>query len=130
MNANEKLLRMVIEARIAGDRDRLAELMDPDVLIHFPGHSLLAGDHRGPGALNAKAIEITGNPLVPQVHDVFGSQVHAVGLYTITARRGSATLSWRHMNLYLIRDQRVVEVWQNPFEQDVVDEFFAAAGPR
>jgi uncharacterized protein len=127
MNANEKLLRMVIEARLAGDRERLAELMDPEVLIHFPGRSLLAGDHRGPGALNAKAIEITGNPLVPQVHDVFGSEEHghAVGLYTITARRDAASLSWRHMNLYLIRSGRVVEVWQNPFDQAVVDAFFA-----
>ncbi len=124
MNANEKLLRMVIEARIAGDSERLAELMDPDLLIHFPGRSRLAGDHRGPGALNAKVVEITGNPLALQVHDVFGSEEHAVGLYTITARREAASLSWRHMNLYLIRDQRVVEVWQNPFDQAVVDAFF------
>ena len=66
-----------------------------------------------------------GNPLVPQVHDVFGSDEHAVGLYTITARRDAASLSWRHMNLYLIRSGRVVEVWQNPFDQAVVDAFFA-----
>jgi ketosteroid isomerase-like protein len=125
VNANEKLLRLVIEARIAGDRERLAELMHPDLMIHFPGSSRLAGDHRGPGALNAKAIEITGNPLVPEVHDVFGSDEHAVGLYTITARRGGSTLSWRHLNLYLIRDQQVVEVWQNPFDQALVDAFFA-----
>jgi hypothetical protein len=125
VNANEKLLRMVIEARIAGDRKRLAELMHPEVVIHFPGRSRLAGDHVGPGALNAKAVEITGNPLVPEPLDVFGSDQHAVGLYTITARRGTATLSWRHMNLYLIRDDRVVEVWQNPFDQTLVDGFFA-----
>jgi len=126
MHANEKLLRMVIEARLAGDRQRLGEGgMHPDVLIHFPGRSRLAGDHRGPGALNEAAIAITGNPLMLDVHDVMASDDHAVGVYTITARRPGATLSWRHMNLYLVRDERIVEVWQHPFDQGLVDAFFA-----
>ncbi len=29
------------------------------------------------------------------------------------------------MNLYRIVDGRIAEVWQNPYEQDAVDAFFA-----
>ena len=43
----------------------------------------------------------------------------------MTARRGEATLTWLHMNLYKIVDGRIKEVWQNPYEQDEVDAFFA-----
>jgi len=28
------------------------------------------------------------------------------------------------VNVYHIRDGKIVEVWQNPFEQDAFDEFF------
>lgn len=125
MHANEKLLRATVEARRTGDLETARALMHPEILTHFPGRSPLAGDYRGPGALNAKVVELTGNPLEIELHEVLTSDSGAAVVYTMGATRGDSSVSWRQINHYTIRDGRIVEAWQNPYEQDLVDDFFA-----
>jgi hypothetical protein len=125
MSGNEKFLREVIDARLSGDTERLLSYLDTQMVIHFPGRSRLAGDHRGPGAINAKVMEITGRPLSMEVLDVLGSEEHAAGVYLMTAWRDGVQLTWRQMNHYSIRNGLMVEAWQHPFEQAAVDAFFA-----
>ena len=125
MHPNEAVVRGTAQASIDGDPAAFAERTHEDMLVHFPGSGVLAGDYRGRGALGRRMREIAGAPVQIEVVDVLGSDAHAVGVYRMTARRGDTTLSWLHMNLYRIVDGRVAEVWQNPYEQDAVDAFFA-----
>ncbi len=48
---NEELVRRGYEAFATGDMETLRELLDPEIVWHFPGRSVLAGDHRGPDAV-------------------------------------------------------------------------------
>ncbi len=54
-----------------------------------------------------------------------GSDDHAVGVYTMHLDLPDRTVSWRHVNVYRVRDGKIAEVWENPFEQDVFDELFS-----
>ena len=125
MHPNEAAVRGTAKAIIDADPAAFAEHTHEDMVVHFPGTGALAGDHHGRGALGRRIREITGNPLQVEVVDVLGSDNHAVGVYRMTARRGDASLTWLHMNLYRVVDGRIKEVWQNPYEQDAVDAFFA-----
>lgn len=125
MHANEKVLRAALDAIIRGDPDALADCIADDAVTHFPGSSRLAGDHHGRGALGAKIREICGKPLQIEVHDVLGNDDHAIGVYLMTAERDGRRLTWRHVNVYHLRDGKIVEAWQHPFDLVAVDEFFA-----
>ena len=48
---NEDLIRRGYEAFNKGDAATLRELFDPEIVWHFPGRSVLAGDHRGTDAV-------------------------------------------------------------------------------
>jgi uncharacterized protein len=125
MHANEKLLRSVLDAIAAGDAVALAQLMADDVVVHVPGRSRIAGDHQGRGVFRARVRELTGATLTIEPHDVLGSDDHAVGVYTMRLELPDRTVAWKHVNVYHVRDGKIVEVWENPFEQDVFDELFA-----
>lgn len=125
MHPNEAVVRGSAAAINAGDAAAFAELTHADMVVHFPGTGTLAGDHHGRGALGRRMREITGHRVQIEVVDVLGSDAHAVGVYRMTARRKGSSLTWLHMNLYRIVDGRIAEVWQNPYEQDAVDSFFA-----
>jgi uncharacterized protein len=48
---NEDLIRRGCEAFNKGDAATLRELFDAEIVWHFPGRSVLAGDHRGTDAV-------------------------------------------------------------------------------
>ncbi len=125
MHTNEKLLRELLDAIEVGDASRAATLLADDVVVHCPGRSRIAGDHRGRGVFRAKMQELTGAALTIETHDVLGSDDHAVGVYTMRLDWPDRTVAWKHVNVYHIADGKIVEAWENPFEQDVFDELFA-----
>jgi len=125
LHPNEKILRAALDALAVGDAGALAEVIADDVVVHFPGASALAGDHRGRGALAAVVRALTGSGLEVEPHDVLASDDHAVGIYRLRARRDGRSVEWRHVNVYHVRDGKIVEVWQHPFDQAVVEACFA-----
>lgn len=124
MHANEKVLRAALDAIAARDPVAFAEVAADDMVVHVPGRSRLAGDLRGRGVFGAKVRELTGGTLTIETHDVLASDDHAVGIYTMRVDCGDGSVEWRHVNVYHIREGKIVEVWQNPFEQDTFDAFF------
>jgi uncharacterized protein len=122
---HETVLRSALDAIERGDRDALGRFMAADVVVHFPGRSPLAGDHHGIGALNRRVIELCGRGFEIDVRDVLASDRHAVGIYRMHAHRDGRNVEWNHVNVYRIENGTIVEVWQNPAEQDIVDDFFA-----
>lgn len=130
MHSNEKVLRAALDAIAAGDADALADVIADDVVVHVPGRSRLAGDLRGRGAFGRAIKELTGGIPTADVHDVLGSDAHAVGIYTYRVDCPDRSFEWRHVNVYHVHDGKIVEVWSNPFEQDAFDEFFGGLPPR
>ncbi len=125
MHVNEKVLRAALDAIAAGDASGYADVAADDMVVHVPGRSRLAGDLQGRGVFGATIRKLYGGTLTIDVHDVLASDAHAVGVYTMHVECPDRSLAWRHVNVYHIRDGKIVEVWQNPFEQDAFDEFFA-----
>jgi Ketosteroid isomerase-related protein len=124
MHINEKILRAALDAVAAGDGAAYAAVAADDLIVHVPGRSRLAGELHGRGVFGARVRELTGGTLTIEAHDVLASDDHAVGVYTMRVEGTDRSLEWRHVNVYHIRDGKIVEVWQNPFEQDAFDEFF------
>lgn len=125
MHSNEKVLRAALDAIAAGDQEALATVVADDLVVHVPGRSPLAGELHGRGVFGAKVRELTGGTLTIEAHDVLGSDDHAVGVYTMRVECPDRSFEWRHTNVYHIRDGKIVETWQNPFEQDAFDDFFS-----
>ncbi len=125
MHSNEKVLRAALDAIASGDQAAFAEVVADDVVVHVPGRSQLAGDLQGRGIFGRRVRELTGATPTIDVHDVLGSDDHAVGVYTYRVERPDRSLEWRHVKVYHILNGKIVEVWANPFEQDAFDEFFS-----
>ena len=116
---------LALFALAAGDQEAFAEVVADDVVVHVPGHSKIAGDLHGRGIFGRRVRELTGGTPIVDVHDVLGSDDHAIGVYRYRVECPDRSVEWRHVNVYHIRDGKIVEVWSNPFEQDVFDEFFS-----
>jgi ketosteroid isomerase-like protein len=87
---NEELVRKGYDAFARGDMDTLRELFDPDIVWHFPGRSLLAGDHRGTDAVLGffgRTMELTAGTFRAELHDVVADDRHTVGMHLATGER-------------------------------------------
>lgn len=123
---NEELVRSGYAAFAKGDVDALRALLDPDVVWHQPGRSLLAGDHRGADAVLgffAKTMELTAGSFRAEPHDVIADDQHVVGLHL--AQRQGRTLADRQVLVVHVRDDKIAEVWEHVGDQYAFDEFFS-----
>ena len=113
---------------LPGDMDTLRELFDPGIVWHFPGRSVLAGDHRGTDAVLGffgRTMELTAGTFRVEVHDVVANDEHTVGLHLATGEREGRTLEDREVMVFHLRDGKVVEAWQYLENQYTYDEFFS-----
>jgi ketosteroid isomerase-like protein len=125
---NEDLVRRGYDAFSRGDMDTLRELFDPGIVWHFPGRSVLAGDHRGVDAVLGffgRTMELTGGTFQVQLHDVVADDRHTVGMHVATGQREGRTLEGREVLVFDVRDGKVVEAWQYIEDQYAYDEFFS-----
>lgn len=110
MVENERILRRAVNAILAADTDTLAEVLAEDLVVHMPGRSRVSGTLRGRGAFGARVREVSGGTLTFDPHDLLGSTDHAVGIYTMRVEApGRRTFAWRHVNVYHVRDGKIVE---------------------
>ena len=125
---NEDLIRRGYEAFNKGDTQTLREVFDPDVVWHFPGRSVLAGDHRGVDAvlgLFGRTMELTAGTFRVELHEVVADDQHTVGLHLATGEREGRTLQDREVLVFHVRDNKVGEAWQYLEDQYTYDEFFS-----
>jgi ketosteroid isomerase-like protein len=127
--ANAQALRKGYEAFQTGNLDLLRdELFDANIVWHVPGKSPLSGDFRGTAAvleLFGKQFEETGGTLKVELHDVLGSDDHAVALATVSAQRNGRSLSEPYAHVCHFRDGKLIEAWILDFDLYKVDDFFA-----
>jgi ketosteroid isomerase-like protein len=127
--ANVAALRRGYEAFQAGNLDLLRdELFDENIVWHVPGRNQLAGDFRGiPAVLESfgRNFEETGGTFKVELHDVLGSDDHAVALATVSAERNGKSLKEPYAHVCHFRDGKLSEAWILDFDQHAVDEFWS-----
>jgi ketosteroid isomerase-like protein len=125
---NERLIRSLLSGVADPQRAGVTEIQASDMVLHFPGQTVLSGDHRGTDgarAFNAALKARAGGTLRFEVIDVMGGDDHAAAIYQVSAERDGETFGWRGVSVYRIRDGQVREVWVHPFEMDEVERFAA-----
>jgi uncharacterized protein len=127
--ANIAALRRGYEAFQNGNLDLLRdELFDPDIVWHAPGRNILSGDFHGSDAVIAnfvKQFEETGGTFKVEVHDILGSDAHAVALGTASAERNGKSMSEPYAHVCHLREGRVTESWILNLDSYRVDDFYA-----
>ena len=117
---NATLAREMTDAFDRGDMAALDRFIADDVVWHEIGR---AEPRRGKAALAGMAAAdytITG-----ELHDVLGSDAHAIALVEATATRGGRSLTYRTAEIYHVRDGKVVERWAFSDDTAAITAFFA-----
>jgi ketosteroid isomerase-like protein len=125
---NAQLMRRSGELLNAGDFQGFLALHTDDVVMHVPGTSPLAGDHRGRDGVAAvfqKEMSLLDAPPEFEDHDDLGSDQHAVKLVTQRLRRGGRTFEGRQTMVAHVRDGKFSEIWFQPEDQAAFDDFFS-----
>jgi ketosteroid isomerase-like protein len=127
--ANITALRRGYEAFQSGNLDLLRdELFDPDIVWHVSGRHKLAGDFHGIDAVIASFVrqfEETGGTFKVELHDILGSDDHAVALATETAERNGRSVNEPYAHVCHFRDGRLKESWLMSVDPYKVDEFYS-----
>jgi uncharacterized protein len=128
-HSNADLVRDAIEAFQRGDLDALRhQYFAEDIRYHIPGRSPIAGDYQGVAqvlAMFGRLVELSGNTLRVELHDVMASDEHAAALVTIGGERAGRRLQDNTVLTFHIRDGKVAEVWSHQTDMYAVDEFWS-----
>lgn len=111
---NVAVIRRLYEAFAEGDAETVAAIFARDVVWHEGGVHQLAGDYRGLDgvmAINGHAAEATGGTLSVDVHDILGSDDHAVILQRVTATKDGREHTLDEVLVVHLIDGQVGEVW-------------------
>jgi hypothetical protein len=111
-----------------GDPEAAFRFYDEHVTMRVPGRGRLAGLHEGREAvietIRAFLAQTSGNSATVDVLDRMVSP-YRVGMFVReTVRRGEDTLELRRVNLYQVRDDKIVAIDIFEGDQYDVDEFF------
>jgi ketosteroid isomerase-like protein len=127
--ANIENLKRGYEAFQTGNLDLLRnELFDPDIVWHSPGRNILSGDYKGADAVIAlfvKQFEETGGTFAVELHDVLGSDDHAVALGRAKGERNGKSINEPYAHVCHFRDGKLTEAWIMDFDPYKTDELFS-----
>ena len=110
---NAELIRTASEALSRGDMESFIAMLSDDIVIHVGGRNPLSGDHRGKDGvaqLLQRQMELVDSPPEIQLHDVLGSDTHAVALNSFRASRGGRTVETTQTIVAHVRDGKLSEV--------------------
>ena len=125
---NAELVRKGYAAFQRGDLAVFDELLSDDCVWHVPGRGQLAGDKVGRVATveyYGKLGELTGGNLTLDLHDVVANDEHVVGLHRTSAQRGGKSLDTTEVVVFHVKNGRVTEAWEHPFDLYGQDDLFA-----
>ncbi len=130
----DNVIRDMFDAYAKADQRRLFEVLDPSVVYHLPGRTLMAGEYLGPHEVLAlwdrQKLYMGGKPYrVKQLAMVAGGE-QVVLLTEVTAERDGRTLTFLGANVYRVRDGRVAEGRVFIFDVASFDEFWRDMPPR
>lgn len=109
-----------------------SEQLAPDVVFHVAGHHPLSGDYVGREAVRryiATVTEATHGRGGFSVTSVFADDSGELLLVEGTAFHGEEPFVRTIVHLLRLEKGRLVEFWDNPFDQRAEDRFWAAQVP-
>ncbi|KAA1420822.1 nuclear transport factor 2 family protein [Nocardioides humilatus] len=127
MDADETI-RQYAEAWGRGEPDAAFEFYADDVVMRLPGRGSLAGVHEGKpaviAAIRALLARTDGIPVTVEVIDRLVSATSVAMQLREVATREDETLDLRRVNVYRVRDGKIVDIDIYEAHQYDVDEFF------
>jgi len=130
MASIEDAIRQATDALNRGDVEGFLAFHTDDVVVHFPGRSPIAGEHRGKerfGELLRGQIQAGAQV---EIHDVLSSAEHAVVLNRVRlGPPGGQTIEDRQVVVFHHREGKVSEVWVYTENQYQLDELISRTPP-
>lgn len=124
---NEELVRKGYAAFLSGDMATMDQLLADDIVWHAPGRNQLSGTFNGKQEVFAsfqKVFELTGGTFGLEIHDVLANDEHAVVLVRATGERDGKKLDDKSVQVFHMKDSKVVEEWLHPGDLYATDEFW------
>jgi ketosteroid isomerase-like protein len=128
MAAPAEVVHRAVDALTSGDMEAFSDCFSDDVVTHIPGRSRVAGDYAGKQAVLGyfgQLMELSGGTFGADVHDIVGNDDHAVGIYNLSADRDGQHGEWHWVNVYHVRDDRIIEYWGHVVDQYSFDQFWS-----
>lgn len=125
---NAALVRRGYEAFNKGDLATLEEVLSEDCVQYQPGHSSLAGEHRGRDAVFAfyGAIgEQTGGTFRAELEQLYANDRKVVAMHRATGERNGKHLDALTALVFTIENGRAVELDACQEDDAAWDDFFA-----
>jgi uncharacterized protein len=124
---NAEAIRRSFDAFASGDMAAMRALVAEDAVWHIPGRGPLAGDHLGRDAvfaMFARLVQGSDGTFTQELHDVLGSEDHAVALTHASARRGDHDYGGQDVWVFHVRQGQIAEAWWRPENLYAADEFW------
>lgn len=129
---NAKLLERTYAVIEDGDLEQLEASLAEDVVLHMPGESPIAGDHKGRDEIFGFLTQLfdrSAGSFKIELHDVLSGNDHVVGLHTVGAEREGKVLESREVLVAHVDDGKLSEIWIHPGDQYHVDAFWKSGPP-
>ena len=127
------VMRRYVAAVRRGDWETGFRFFADDIVLHVPGRSSLAGEHRGraaaEGYLHAALARSHGAEVEVELVDMLASEEQVALIVRERFSRPGGAVEIRRANLYRLRGDQIVEVWIFEANQYEVDELFADDPP-
>jgi ketosteroid isomerase-like protein len=125
---DEKVVQQLVEAFNRRELEPVIKLFADDIVLHYIGRNLLAGDYQGKSGLLEfwqKQIEITGGSFHGEVVAVCQGEGNLVLIMDMFAIREGKEFTWRRVNHYHIAKSRFFENWIYEGDQYTADIVFS-----
>ena len=127
-NDQAALVRRGFAAFANQDMDTLQQLFADDAVWHASGNNILSGDYKGRDeifGMFGRLLEGTQGSFQQEVHAVTQGDDHVVAITTATASRNGKTMNSNNVLVFHVAGDKVTEVWNTPFDQARMDDFWA-----
>lgn len=125
---NEVVIRKLYDAASSGDAPTIQGLFAPTIAWHEAGKNPTSGDYKGIEEFMGffgKIYELSGGSFGIEVHDVLANDEHVVGLVTASAQRSGKKWVANEVNVFHMKDGKITEFWNHPFDPYAKDEFWS-----
>ena len=128
-STNAEVLKQYVEAFRRKDWEAATSFWAEDVILHVQGRNPLAGDFVGKRAFlehyGRIFAELGGTMGLVEVREVLLGAEHAVALVKERAVRGERSLEFDRVNVYHLREGKIVEIWSYDSDPYALDEFWS-----
>jgi ketosteroid isomerase-like protein len=114
MHPNQRLVQEGFQALCAGDIDVVERLLHPDVSVHVPEPSDLAGHYFGREQVVSwvrRGVDLVGGEWHFRPVAVLADDVRAVLLWVAQSEEGDTVTIQRWVALLSLRSNRVTDIW-------------------